>query len=54
MVELKNNEISEVNGGSQQSYDLGHSVGSAARYFYDNVMISNRWLDHLADAVVGE
>ena len=54
MKELMDSEIMEVNGGSQQSYDLGHSVGSAARYFYDNVMMSNRWLDHLADAVVGE
>jgi hypothetical protein len=51
---LKVNEIRMVSGGSEQSYSLGQSVGNAARDFYDNVMISDGWIDDLAGWMFSE
>ncbi|MCC2607988.1 hypothetical protein [Planctobacterium marinum] len=51
MNELTFEEIDEVNGAGiidDVASSLGYAVGSAAGYFYRNVMISDRWIDDLA------
>lgn len=50
MKELDFAEIESVAGGSNWEkigYAVGHAIGSAGRYVYDNVLMSDGWLDDI-------
>lgn len=44
MQELKTNEVAMVTGAGLD-YEIGHRVGEAGRWIYDNVLMTDGWLD---------
>lgn len=44
MQEIKINDAAIVTGAGL-GYEIGYRVGEAGRWIYDNMMITDRWLD---------
>ena len=48
-------ELNEVAGAGVVGdimYSIGYGAGYAGGYFYSHVMVSNRWLDDVAEFVL--
>jgi hypothetical protein len=44
MQEIKTHEFPMVTGAGL-GYEIGHRVGEAGHWFYNNVLMSDGWLD---------
>lgn len=48
MKELSVDDLQDVQGGVRSNFEaIGYEVGQAIGYFYNNVMMTNAWLDDI-------
>lgn len=50
MQELNSIELAAVNGGSNWEtigYEVGYAIGSIGSYIYNNMLMTDMWLDDI-------